>query len=170
MMRQGWTKIAITCLVTALVPISAWAEPERAMARVHRDIATAAEPLWQRMGGFFALADWHPAIRASTMAADGRQRRITLNDGAEFVETLMTYDLRRYRYRYRVEDPNPLPFTDYVGTVRVIPLGSTSRVVWSATYRPTGDAGKVQETLRGLFAAGLDELVTEHRPSSNKSP
>jgi hypothetical protein len=121
--------------------------------------ATAAE-VWELVGGFNALPEWHPAVRASTLEEGGRVRRLELADGALLVERMVTFDESEHSYGYSIEQ-GPLPVSGYRSTVRVIeqPSGGGSRVEWSGEFAPAGTSEpEAVAVIRGIYRAGLDRL------------
>ena len=60
------------------------------MAKIKMSTTVAAQgkALWDVIGKFNALADWHPAIEKSELEEGGTQRRLSLVGGGELVERL----------------------------------------------------------------------------------
>lgn len=162
-MKQLIHSLAATALLGLTVALNtASAGTEHSEVSMKRTLPVTAEALWEQVGGFFALADWHPAIASSGAEAGGRHRRIVLGDGTEFLEVLISYDVNHYRYRYRILDPTPLPFKNYTGTLHIDPEGEQSTIVWSARYEPVGEPEEVRRMLKGLFEAGFENLARQY--------
>ena len=59
-----------------------------ATVTVSAALSASAESVWEIIGDFAALADWHPMVPNCRPTADGLGRIITL-PGAEVIETLL---------------------------------------------------------------------------------
>ena len=127
------------------------------MAQVSRSVALAASPdaVWAAIGGFHALAEWHPAVESATREeADGAELRcLALVGGGEIVEKLLGAGPRSYGYAIL---SGPLPVADYAATLTVAPSGSGSVVVWASTFAPTAD--DAEAVIGGVYDAGLEAL------------
>ena len=122
------------------------------------DVKAPADKVWAMIGPFCSIKDWHPAIGQCTES--GGVRTLTTKDGkAQFVEKQTASDKKAMSYSYAIEK-SPLPITNYVSTIKVIPKGATeSTVEWSSTYTP--DKGKDQDAntaISGIYQAGLDNI------------
>ncbi|SDG51760.1 Carbon monoxide dehydrogenase subunit G [Limimonas halophila] len=123
-----------------------------------RRVPAPADDVWELVGGFFRLADWHPAVSASEPGDDENTRRLTLGDGSQIVEELVNNDDGSRTYTYTMVHPGPLPVSNYKGTIHVEPDGQEAVVTWSSTFDPVGEAEQAQQALQDVYAAGLDNL------------
>jgi hypothetical protein len=119
----------------------------------------AVADVWNLIGGFNALPDWHPAISGSELEEGGRVRRLTLAGGGEIVERLERLDDSEHVYRYSI-DSSPLPVANYVAEIRVTDNpGGGCNVEWSSDFEASGapeaDATRV---VRDIYTAGFDNL------------
>lgn len=119
----------------------------------------SAEKLWEMIGGFNALPQWHPAVEKSELEEGGSVRRLSLVGGGEIVERLEKMNDAEYAYTYSIVD-SPLPVTNYSATLRLENDGEGGcKVTWSGDFVPQGvpehDATKVIE---GIYRAGFDNL------------
>lgn len=116
------------------------------------------DKLWDVIGGFNALPDWHPAIEKSELEQGGTTRRLHLVGGGEIVEKLVKSDSDEHLYTYSIVS-SPLPVANYTSTVRVTPDGDGAKVEWSGNFEPSGapepDAVKA---IQGIYQAGFDNL------------
>lgn len=102
---------------------------ERAI-RIEADASTA----WRVLGDFGAT-DLAPGIckRITVEGAGiGAVRTMVLEDrfgGGYVQERLETFDAVERFMSYRIVDSGPVPFADYVGTIRVTPAGASACVV-----------------------------------------
>lgn len=127
---------------------------------VSRDATFDGDPLrvWEVVGPFCAIADWHPAVSACTETTEGGtpRRTLTLAGGGTIVEDEVSRDEAQRFYTYRIVD-SPLPVTDYTSTIRV----EDGRIVWSGTFAAKAGATEAQaaEVMGGIYAAGLDGIA-----------
>ena len=130
------------------------------MIRVHTclPLPIPAADVWQRIGGFSALADWHPGVLSSPLLpGNPARRRVTLADGAEIIEHCTARDEAARSYHYTLVS-GPLPVQDYSAALTVRETGVFDcRVDWSAGFRPQAgaDGAALADRLCGVFSAGL---------------
>src|SRR4051812_22620357 len=93
-----------------IVPAHRSATGRKAMAKVSMStpLGAAAEEVWKLIGGFNALPEWHPAVKASKADAGGRVRELDLGGGAKIVEQLESFDDKQRVYSYSIVS-GPLP-------------------------------------------------------------
>ncbi|MEZ5824112.1 MAG: SRPBCC family protein [Geminicoccaceae bacterium] len=124
-------------------------------------IATNADQLWQTIGGFGQIADWHPAIEKSSSDGEhkGSVRSLSLVGGGKITERLEEISPSERIYRYSIVS-GPLPVANYEAVIHVTDNGDgTSNVEWSSEFEaagvPENDAIK---TIESVYQAGLDNL------------
>lgn len=122
-----------------------------------------AAGVWQRIGDFAALADWHPGVLSSPLTSGTPAvRRVTLADGTCLLERLIHQDDAARTYSYTLAG-GPLPVRDYRATLRVRETGAFDcRIEWSSRFRPEDGATdpaavaeQMAELLTGAYSAGL---------------
>ena len=124
-------------------------------------IGVSAKQLWDMIGGFHAISDWHPAIEKCDIEEDGNVtlRRLSLVGGGEIVERLEQSDDDERSYSYSIIS-SPMPINNYRSTIRVLEGedGKTT-VEWSSEF-DSGDAPEndVTKIVEGIYSAGLDNL------------
>ena len=79
-------------------------------------VAVSAAQIWDLIGGFNALPDWHPAVEKSVLEEGGTVRRLSLAGGGEIVERLEQSDDDGRVYTYSILE-SPLPVAGYVATI-----------------------------------------------------
>ncbi|MCI0400670.1 MAG: SRPBCC family protein [Gammaproteobacteria bacterium] len=126
------------------------------------ELHVPAEKVWELIGGFNALPDWHPAVEKSEVGGEGEGaiRRLTLAGGGTIIERLEHSDNNERVYSYSIID-SPLPVADYVATIRVRDKGdgSASRVEWSSEFKPRGATERdARRMIQGIYQAGFDNL------------
>ncbi len=122
-----------------------------------------AAAVWQIIGNYNSLSDWHPAIAGSKLEGTGKdkgdRRLLTMTGGEKLVEELIDYDNDTMQYAYRITD-NPFPFRNYQATIRVAPQGDHCRITWSSTFDARGATDEeVIALIRGVYRTGFDGLM-----------
>lgn len=135
-----------------------------AEATAHLPVDT--ESLWQTIGSFQGVGDWHPMLSQVEGQGEtpGATRTATAKDGTQQVERLQEIDPAQHFYRYTMES-TAMPVTNYVAEFRIQDQGDgTSTVHWSADFQTTsgGDDQQAVDMVQGFLAAGLDELERRH--------
>ena len=134
------------------------------MPKVTMSTAIAMKPdmLWQAMGKFGTIADWHPAVEKSVADGEGKgsMRTLSLVGGGTITERLEEVSPSERVYRYSIVD-SPLPVAGYRAEIRVNDNSDgTSTVEWSSDFEargaPEADAIKA---IQGVYQAGLDNLA-----------
>jgi hypothetical protein len=112
--------------------------------------------IWEKIGGWCAIADWHPAIaKCEEGDADGKKTRtLTTGDGAIIKETMLSSDATSYSYRI---DESPLPVSNYTATFAL----TGGEVVWTAEFDPKGDEAEAKKVIQGIFDGGLDAIKNQ---------
>jgi polyketide cyclase/dehydrase/lipid transport protein len=124
-------------------------------------LSAAPQQVWDLVGDFHALADWHPRISPSTPDEDGAVRVFRVEGKVVARERLLARDADARSYTYALLDPM-LPISDFVATLAVLPHRSGgTEVVWSARYRGADAVVPQVEALfgDGTYAAGLNALA-----------
>lgn len=120
------------------------------------------ETLWNEIGEFGSVGDWHPMLESTETRGQGQGavRIAHAKAGGDQVERLQTLDPERHLYRYTMES-SPMPVRDYSGEFRIDAAGSAaSTVVWSARFELTPDGdGKTIEAVRQFLHAGTVGLL-----------
>lgn len=152
--------------VASLVLTAAHAALAAPALHVEESTIVAAPPatVWKLIGDYGALQAWHPAIARTditkgTNNTRGAIRSLTTQDGAKIVEELLAYDGKARSMTYRFLD-TPMPITDYVATLAVMPEGDGSRIVWKSDFNRNAsvDDAKAKGIITGIYQAGLDAL------------
>lgn len=124
-------------------------------------LGVPAQRVWDLIGGFNALSDWHPAVEKSELEEEGKTtvRRLTIAGGQTIVERLEHKDDKERLYSYSILS-GPLPVADYVATLRVREDDDGGcTVAWSSEFNPAGaPEADAAEVIRGIYQAGFDNL------------
>lgn len=134
------------------------------MPKVQMSTALAANPdqLWQAIGGFGAIADWHPAIEKAELTGEtkGSIRTLHLVGGGTITERLEEVSGTERVYRYSITE-SPLPISNYTAEIRVKDNGDGSSTVdWSSEFEAKGVGdNEALQTIQGIYQAGFDNLA-----------
>ncbi len=125
-------------------------------------VEDARAELWEKVGGWCAIAEWHPAVTKCEETKDGESefRTLTLDGGGVIKERLLERGNATYRYEI-VE--SPLPVKNYSAMFSVTPDDDDLdeiNILWSATYDAAdgADDKEVRKTIDGIFKAGIENL------------
>lgn len=124
------------------------------------ELPSGVDKVWDVIGGFNAIANWHPAVEKSELSDGGEMRTLSLAGGGQIVERLEKLDDAGHSYRYSIVD-SPLPVSNYTAEIQVQPNadGKSCTVQWSSDFKAAGapdlEASKVIE---GIYQAGFDNL------------
>ncbi len=125
------------------------------------NLGVSADRLWDMIGGFHSLSDWHPAIEKCDIEEDGKVtlRRLSLAGGGEIVERLEQSDDDERSYTYSIVS-SPLPLNNYKSTIRVVEgEGGNAKVEWSSEFDSVGAPDTdVTKIVEGIYSAGFDNL------------
>jgi hypothetical protein len=147
---------AVLMLATGLVALPALALEVRQSV----EVAASPEQVWQAIGGFCSIAEWHPAVaRCAAGEQDGAAlRKLTTVDGAMLVERRVQYSEEGMSYSYQIVE-SPLPVEDYEATLAVMDSAGGSMITWSGEFVAAGapDA-EARTAIEDLYAAGLAAL------------
>ncbi|WP_188309791.1 SRPBCC family protein [Streptomyces sp. CBMA123] len=128
-------------------------------------VEAPAERVWELVGDFHALGDWHPHLPASRLGngltgnAIGTVRVFDL-DGVVLTETLVAYDDEARSYTYSFPD-GTFHFNGYRATLRVTPVTELGAgfVEWGVTYDIEAEHREEStERVHGVFTTGLAAL------------
>jgi len=125
--------------------------------------------VWQKMGDFAALADWHPMVKVVSVdgSGEGAVRTVTWTNGATLVEKLTGIDAIT-----AVDDETgsmatvivetSLSITNYASQLKVEkgPTPGTSVVTWSSTFEAKGiDDKDAVDLMTDYYEKGLEALA-----------
>ena len=125
------------------------------------DIKAPPAKVWEAIGDFCGIAQWHPAIANCTPSMDGTKhiRTLDLKGGGQIVERQTSRHDKRMEYSYTILS-GPLPVAKYHSTIKVTPNGDGSTVTWSGTFVAKGaDDAKATAAIQGVYDSGLTSLA-----------
>lgn len=125
-------------------------------------IERPVDVVWQVMRDFVALTAWSNVVTGARIdngrAVDqpGAIRRLTLDNGAVFVETLVALSDQARELSYDIVE-GPLPVVDYLATMRAQPITAADWTFasWSARFDTSPDSrAEMQDVVGGQICAG----------------
>jgi len=123
------------------------------------ELPASAGSVWNLIGGFNALPDWHLVASKSECSEDGSKRTLHVLGGGSIVEQLETTG-EGHTYYYSILE-NPLLIRNYQGTIAVKPTadGNGCTVEWSGDFQASDapDNAAVR-FIQGIYQVGLDNL------------
>ena len=131
-----------------------------AKVSVFSKLAAPAERVWDVIGPFDSISDWHPAIEKSVLESEGKLRLLWLAGGGRAVDQLVVHDDDKRFYRY-FSIETPLPVAEFAGkvSVNIGESGAGSIIECSANFAPIG----LSETdsiivIKSVYEAGLENI------------
>ena len=126
---------------------------------VRRKVSAPAQTVWAVLSNFGGVADMSPMIESCTVEGEGvgAVRTLGMPGGLSLQERLEAHDEAEKTFSYSIIGDSPLPFTDYLSTVKVEAQGDDACLVdWRGRFTPKGDdesgpAGIVH----GIYAGGI---------------
>ena len=129
-----------------------------AKVSVQSKVDAPVDKVWELIGHFNALPDWHPAVSRSELEDGGKQRRLELVGGGSIVERLDEHDHDARTYRYSIVSA-PLPVMNYQATIRVLEDKDGNAVVeWESEFQPMGAENDAVAAIQGIYEAGFENL------------
>ena len=127
---------------------------------MRREIDAPAARVWEVIADFGGLEKWATGVDACQVEGEGVGAVRTLRMGAlSLQERLESHDARGRSFSYAIVGDTPLPFTEYLSTVRVSePAPGRALVDWRGRFRPTGDEAAAANIVRGIYAGSLAAL------------
>ena len=121
--------------------------------------AVPASQIWQLVGNFQAIPDWHPWVTKSQPEEGGSVRKMTMPDGSVIEEKLQHHDENARTYSY-VMTKGEVPFSGYSATIKIIEDedGKGCTVEWSSAFEAQGDSNAAVQGVQKLYEAGFENL------------
>jgi len=123
------------------------------------ELPATVSSVWNLIGGFSALPDWHPAITKSDLSENGAKRTLHLAGGGSIVEQLESH-AEGHTYSYSVLE-SPLPVRSCTGAIAVKPNADSDSctVEWSGDFQTAGvPDNEAVRVIQGIYQVGLDNL------------
>jgi hypothetical protein len=117
--------------------------------------------VWELVRDFGGLQRWAAGIESVSVAGEGvgAVRTLGMPGGLTLQERLEALDDRTRTLSYAIVGTHPLPFDDYLATIRVAEDGGGCQVDWSSTFTPRGDAeAQAVRIVEGIYRGGIAGL------------
>lgn len=130
-------------------------EPSRDRIQLWVKLPRAPGEVWAAIGGFDAIAEWHPEVaEAELVELDGESHRhLRMTDGALSLERLV--ETGPLHHSYAIIESR-LPVSDHRATLSCVAEEDGCHVFWAAVFEPADPA--VDEIVEGFYRIGLDAL------------
>jgi hypothetical protein len=149
-------RAALLALATSLM-----VSPAQALeVRQSVEVTVPPEEVWQAIGEFCSIAEWHPVIAECT---DGEQDGVAMRtlktvDGGILVERRTQYSDEGMSYSYQIVE-SPLPVDGYESTLAVMDSAGGSMITWSGEFAAKGAPDdQALAIIDGIYEAGLAAL------------
>ena len=133
-------------------------------AVVKKTVHAPVDAVWETLSQFGGIEEYVPAIVSCVLEGSGLGARRTLvfGDGATVLEELVALDDRQRTLSYAILD-SPLPFDDYLATIRVRETDAHHcEIEWSSTFQPEGapepDIVEMVQDIYNSAIRGLEEM------------
>jgi hypothetical protein len=158
MEKRSMNKLVVFAAGSAAIIFSCL--PALAIESSYKATSTSsADVVWGKVGDFCGIGNWHPAIAKCELSHGNKIRTLTLKGGGTIVERLLKWDKKGMSYTYAIVS-GPLPVAHYVSTIKVVPDGSGSDIVWSGTYKSKGASdADAKKAIDGVYQSGADALA-----------
>jgi len=110
--------------------------------------------VWNLLGDFGSIAEWHPWVPNCTLSSDGQKRTIDLGE-TKAVEVLLSEFNTALSHTYTVEE-SPMPIKNYRATLSIMALPTGCRLTWTAKFEPLDDSAAQQ--IERFFKKGCEAL------------
>jgi hypothetical protein len=128
-------------------------------------IHDSADAVWKTISDFNGLGKYLSMIKSSTMDGSGvgAVRHVTLQDGTQLSERLVSFDEKARTLSYSIGD-SPLPLKDYMSIMKVRDLGNNRcELEWSSTFEPRGASeADAKNLIEGAYSLGFEGLRKIH--------
>ena len=119
------------------------------------------EAVWEAIGGFGAIVDWHPDVSAAEVVEINgethRHLRIEIAGREAGLTLEHLVDSGPLYYTYEISD-SPLPLANHRATLSCVAEEGGCHVFWSAIYEPTDSTA--DDIVTAFYEDGLRALRT----------
>ena len=119
--------------------------------------------VWEKVGDFCAIQDWHPAIEKCEAYDDhgSLYRTLTLGDGGIISEKHAGAEATSYSYYIK---KSPLPVKTYKATFRAEADGEGTTITWKARFKAKDATDEeAKGVIEGIFDAGLASIQEQFK-------
>ena len=125
--------------------------------KVVETVNASADQVWELFRDFGGITRFSQGIDSCTVEGEGlgAVRTITMGGGLKLQERLEAFDDGGRTLSYAIIGDHPLPFDNYLSTVKVVDQGDACTVEWSSTYDPKGTADQASGLIQGIYKGGI---------------
>jgi hypothetical protein len=118
-------------------------------------LPVAPEKVWAEIGGFGAIAGWHPdVVSAEVVEIEGAvHRHVRTSDDGLTLERLV--ETGPHHYTYEIVESH-LPLADHRATLSCVAEKGGCRVFWAAMFEPTDESA--DDIVTAFYEDGLRAL------------
>jgi hypothetical protein len=129
-----------------------------ASVKVSDRIEASADRVWDLVRDFGGVQRFSPTIESVSVQGEGigAVRTLTLPGGLALQERLEALDDASRTLRYAIVGSHPLPFDEYLSTIRLSEDGDACQIEWSSTFAPRGGAeAQAVGMVEGIYRGGI---------------
>jgi hypothetical protein len=129
-----------------------------ASVKVNDRIQASADRVWDLLRDFGGIQRFSSAIESVSVQGEGigAVRTLTLPGGLTLQERLEALDDASRSLSYAIVGSHPLPFDDYLSTIRLSEDGDGCQIEWSSSFAPRGGAeAQAAGMVEGIYRSGI---------------
>ena len=125
--------------------------------KVVENVNASADRVWELFRDFGGITRFSQGIDSCTVEGEGlgAVRTITMGGGLKLQERLEAFDDGGRTLSYAIIGDHPLPFDNYLSTVKVVDQGDACTVEWSSSYDPKGTEDQASGLIQGIYKGGI---------------
>lgn len=124
--------------------------------KVVETVGASADRVWELLRDFGGVTRFSDGIQSCTVEGDGVGAVRTLSmGGLKLQERLEAFDDGGRTLSYAIVGDHPLPFDNYLSTIKVVDQGESCTVEWSSTYDPKGEGDQAAGLIQGIYTGGI---------------
>lgn len=124
--------------------------------KVVETVNASADRVWELFRDFGGVTRFSEGIQSCTVEGDGLGAVRTLKmGGLELRERLEAFDDGGRTLSYAIIGNHPLPFDNYLSTIKVVDQGDACTVEWSGSYDPKGTEDQASGLIQGIYKGGI---------------
>jgi hypothetical protein len=124
--------------------------------KVVETVNASADRVWELFRDFGGITRFSQGIESCTVEGEGLGAVRTIAMGAlKLQERLEAFDDGGRTLSYAIIGDHPLPFDNYLSTIKVVDQGDACTVEWSSTYDPKGTEDQASGIIQGIYKGGI---------------
>jgi len=129
-----------------------------ASVKVTDRIAASADRVWDLVRDFGGIQRFASNIESVSVQGEGvgAVRTVTLPGGMSLQERLEACDDATRTFQYAIVGSHPLPFDDYLATIRLCEDGEGCQIEWSSQFAPrAGAESQASAIVESIYRGGI---------------